>query len=98
MRVTIGSSGITVFRQVDADHDGVISLQELLNVLKQLPRAKGAQGDKMTIEDIFNILDVDGDGCINEDEWLSQIHKLPTLHAAIEQSVDPHTGKIIGFR
>ena len=69
LRSTIGSAGITVFRQIDIDHDGTVSQKELLRVLKVLPRPKDVPaGPKLSIEDLASTLDVNGDGAISEDE------------------------------
>ncbi|GMI14570.1 hypothetical protein TrVE_jg10536 [Triparma verrucosa] len=98
IRGKIGSAGITVFRQIDIDHDGTVSQKELLRVLKVLPRPKGVKGPKVSIEDLAATLDVNGDGAISEDEWIAQIDALPALKASIEEAIDPATGKIIGYR
>ena len=98
LRAVIGSAGITVFRQIDIDHDGTVSQKELLRVLKVLPRPKDVKGPKMSIEDLASTLDVNGDGAISEDEWVAQIAAIPSLKASIEQAIDPKTGLIIGYR
>ena len=101
---SVGSSGLAVFRQIDADKSGKLDRAELLEVLKGIPAA--AQGPLMpgqtataavteeNIQEILAALDADGDGTIDEDEWVAQLELLPLLKASIEAAVDPKTGKM----
>lgn len=103
LRTTVGTAGVAVFRQIDADGSGKIDRAELLKILKDLP---GIDGGAAVIKDVegaaasepvdvvLAALDVDGDGVIDVDEWLTQLDRLPTLKAAIEAYVDPKTGLV----
>jgi len=104
INASIGSSGLAVFRQIDADGSGKLDRAELLAVLKAIPAA--AQGPlrpgqvataavtEENIGEIVAVLDADGDGTIDEDEWVAHLEMLPLLKASIEAAVDPKTGKM----
>jgi len=104
LRATVGSAGVAVFRQFDADGSGKIDRAELLTALKQLPAPVMPEGEAgpvmpwaLQIEEMVAALDADGDGVIDQDEWLLQIDRLPRLKASIEQAIDPATGKVKGI-
>jgi len=90
IKASVGSAGLSVFRQLDADKSGKIDRAELMALLKALPAARAQKGlDGWVAE-----LDVDGDGVIDEDEWVAQLGRLPALAALIESGIDPTTGKL----
>jgi Ca2+-binding EF-hand superfamily protein len=104
LRATVGSAGVAVFRQFDADGSGKIDRAELLCALKQLPAPVMPEGEAgptmpwaLQIEEMVAALDVDGDGVIDQDEWCAQLERLTSLKAAIEQAIDPATGKVKGL-
>lgn len=98
LQSAVGTVGLSVFRQLDQDGSGKIDRDELLRLLKQLPREDAAAEAALDVDEVMQALDYDGDGVIDEIEWVTQLGRLPALKAAIERSVDASTGKIKNFK
>ena len=49
------------------------------------------------VDEVLQILDVDGDGTVSEDEWVAQLARLPNLKQALEDVIDPATGKLLSY-
>ena len=96
LRGVVGTVGLTVFRQIDADGSGKIDRQELLAALKHLNRYS-TPDRKLDAGAAIAALDVDGDALIDEYEWVAQLYVAPGLKATIEATVDPETGRIKGY-
>ena len=47
---------------------------------------------------MLTTLDTDGDGEISLEEWVDNYSKLEGLKAAVDQALDPETGKIVGYQ
>ncbi|GMI24646.1 hypothetical protein TeGR_g5360 [Tetraparma gracilis] len=102
---TIGSKwtdakpAVILFNQIDCDHTGGISRKELTRMLHSLPRSKPKEGVKFVpFEEMLTTLDTDGDGTISLEEWVDNYSKLEGLKAAVDQALDPETGKIVGYQ
>ena len=91
----VGTVGLTVFRQIDADGSGKIDRKELLAAVKHLN--KYTPEEKLDIAEILKILDRDNDALIDEWEWVAQLYLVPRLRSTIEATIDPETGRIKGF-
>ena len=78
LQSAVGTAGLTVFRQLDADGSGKIDRDELCRALKELPKTDPAFAE-ISIDDVMKALDYDGDGVIDELEWTSQLYRLPAL-------------------
>ena len=101
---------IVLFNQIDCDHSGSVSLKELKRMIKSLPRKKptppsggwpgGSPPPYMTIDEMFTKLDSNADGKISMDEWIENVavDGMAGLKAAIDQALDPKTGKIQGYQ
>jgi len=99
--------GIVLYNQIDCDHSGTVSRKELMRMLKALPRSKpkppaggwpdGVAPKFVPFEEMLTTLDSDGDGEISMEEWLGNYGKLAGLKAAVDQALDPATGKIQGY-
>ena len=91
IKESIGMAGVLVFKQIDADNSGKIDRNELMTMLKQLPKPPDAT---KTVDELVAILDVDGDGIIDMDEWIAQLGRIPELKKLLDSYVDPSTGLI----
>lgn len=68
-------------------------------MLHSLPRSKPKEGVKFVpFEEMLTTLDTDGDGTISLEEWVDNYSKLEGLKAAVDQALDPETGKIVGYQ
>jgi len=98
---TVGTAGITVFRQIDLDKSGKIDRKELLALLQTLNDRRKTEGvenaEALSIDGVIKGLDADGDELIDEDEWIMQLDRLPDLKAFISSFIDANTGKIVGY-
>jgi Ca2+-binding EF-hand superfamily protein len=102
IQAQVGTAGITVFKQIDADGSGKVDRAELLGVLRALTTAHFADAaadaaEAISIDAVLKELDSDGDGLIDEDEWIMQLDRQPLLKAFLTKYIDPRTGKIIGY-
>ena len=102
MRELIGSAGKIVFRQIDLDHNGMISKNELLRVLNHMSDLGIMKHDfdlaMMPVEEVLSKIDVNGDGKLSEAEWLASLDNVPGLNECVEKSVDMETGRIKGYK
>lgn len=102
---------VIVFNQIDCDHSGSVSMRELHRMLRALPRNKpmpptggwpdGAPPKFVGIEEMVKIFsggDAAEDKEITMDEFVGHLSELPGLKAAIEQNVDPATGKLKQYK
>ena len=84
----VPSAGIVVFNQIDKKKERKISMQQITELLEALKfKAK-------TAEEIMKRLDTDKDGFIDEQEWLTGLDKCMDLKVALEDNIDPETGKL----
>ena len=94
LRGVVGTAGLTVFRQIDADGSGKIDRAELVRAIAHLNRYTDAPLDAAATA---AALDRDGDDLIDEREWVAQLYLVPRLKATIEATVDPATGRVKGY-
>jgi len=62
--------------QFDQNNDGLLTLNESIEVLKQIPQEHDHQ---ITLKDVFGEADQNSDGYLNEEELLTTLHPVP-LH------------------
>jgi len=96
-QLSVGTTGITLFKQIDADKSGKVDKSELVALLKSLILIKkedGTVADWLELDTIIAAFDSDGDGLIDEDEWIMHLNRLPALNSFLSAHVDHRTGKI----
>eukprot|EP00931_Biecheleriopsis_adriatica_P041305 TRINITY_DN23625_c0_g1_i2.p1 TRINITY_DN23625_c0_g1~~TRINITY_DN23625_c0_g1_i2.p1 ORF type:complete len:587 (-),score=73.00 TRINITY_DN23625_c0_g1_i2:192-1952(-) len=68
-----------MFRRIDEDSSGELSLEEVLNGAKKVPefqsRLRVMDIDKQDLEQLFNMLDEDGGGSIDAEEFISALSR-----------------------
>merc|ERR1719313_592803 len=87
-----------VFKQIDVDHSGRVSVQEL----RRLVRATTLDDDETAVETkadgLFAALDKDENGDISLEEWSDGMKNFPDLRSEVMGVMDPATGFIKSFR
>jgi hypothetical protein len=101
-------AAIILYDQIDCDHSGSVTKKELTRMLKALPRKKPVEPEGgwpngeapkfIPFEEMLATLDADGDGEITLEEWLENYNKLTGLKAAVDENIDPATGKLKGYK
>ena len=68
-----------LFKKLDRNNDGRLSMFEFTQVLKALTKITGATlPKKEDVEDIFTFMDMDGDGSISKEEYNMLLQYLGT--------------------
>ena len=88
------SAGIVVFSQIDKKKTGTITMAQVEKLFQKMEENyKGMVGGK-SAADILEKLDTDKDGVVSEQEWLDGLDAVPSLKGALENDIDPETGKL----
>ena len=87
------SAGIVVFNQMDKKKTRKITKDDLTKLFGKMD---GFIRDDLgkAVESIMTKLDTDKDGHVDEKEWLDGLDAVPSLKGAIENDIDPETGRM----
>merc|ERR1719401_2436927 len=77
-----------VYYQLDKKKERKVSVEQLQGLLSALKYTGESAAELM------NKLDTDGDGFIDEQEWLEGLDSVPQFKEALEDDIDPETGKL----
>merc|ERR1719401_343700 len=77
-----------VYYQLDKKKERKVSVEQLQGLLSALKYS----GDSAA--ELMKKLDTDGDGFIDEQEWLEGLDSVPQFKQALEDDIDPETGKL----
>merc|ERR1719401_708964 len=77
-----------VYYQLDKKKERKVSVEQLQGLLTALKYS----GDSAAA--LMKMLDTDGDGFIDEQEWLEGLDATPQFKQALEDDIDPETGKL----